>query len=419
MTEDERAAQAPKSAEVLRANVRNRSDEQVDAYAESVGGYQALLGTVFDGLRDRIVPAKDVAVGFSLEGAGPWSLGVANGAAFSERAIESVQATVRMSPRDFLRMIVREATGPELMSQRRMRIDGPPYAVSRLFSMIPGGVVTGAVEVEATFAAEPSRVWRALTGELADWFCEHADVDLDAGRYDFWGRYTLGAPTRADGGHKLLDVEIGRRIRFAWSLFGAETSLEFTLTPNAAATTLRVLHENVPMRNDGVGTRNFWDLALLNLRSWVELGRTPPLLDLSRDTHGGFSFSIDVDAPREAVFDDLYADQADRRTVGETWQVDVGVPVALELLRADAPTRLDHSWTPRGQTTSVVSWTLEDSGGVTRLTIVHSGMDPDYDAAGEMQGWFASGALQIKFRCERGRWDFTPHNVRVLQATTR
>lgn len=278
-------------------------------------------------------------------------------------------------------------------------------------------VAGGVFEMEIAVAVPPERAWRALTEELPEWFAEDADVSLPDGRYDFWGRYTMGAPSREDGHHPVLAYEHERSIRFGWPFGGAATTVELTLTRDGDTTWVRVLHEGLPARRPGAAPKNFWDFALANLRAWLELGHAMPMLDLSVDCRGGFEFAVDIEADVRQVFEDLYADQAGNREPGERWEMDVGVPIGLEVLVVDPDRRLDIGWT-NGDRTSLVSWTLEGSGGRTRLMIVHSGMDPSYDATGEMQGWYASAAMQIKRRVERGKWDFaTPLRARVLQHT--
>ena len=87
------------------------------------------------------------------------------------------------------------------------------------------------IEVKLTVAAETQRVFRALTSaqELTRWFCEYAEVSLEARRYDFWGRFTPEAPERDRGHHSLLALEAGRRLTFSWHLHEAETRADIRL----------------------------------------------------------------------------------------------------------------------------------------------------------------------------------------------
>ena len=52
------------------------------------------------------------------------------------------------------------------------------------------------VRMQVTVNATAERTWAALTDSAAlqAWFAEHAAIDLDEGRYDFWGQYTVGTP---------------------------------------------------------------------------------------------------------------------------------------------------------------------------------------------------------------------------------
>src|SRR5688500_14332167 len=82
-----------------------------------------------------------------------------------------------------------------------------------------------AFRAEVPIGAPVQDVWEALTTPslLEQWFCEHADVDLDAGRYDFWGRYTPDVPSREEGRHPIIEVEPYSVLRFQWPIRGLDT----------------------------------------------------------------------------------------------------------------------------------------------------------------------------------------------------
>jgi uncharacterized protein YndB with AHSA1/START domain len=75
-----------------------------------------------------------------------------------------------------------------------------------------GGRVSEVLYVQQSLSAAPERVFHALIDprELEVWFAEHAEVSLDAGRFDFWGRYSPETPSREDGWHRVLALEPGR-----------------------------------------------------------------------------------------------------------------------------------------------------------------------------------------------------------------
>ena len=105
------------------------------------------------------------------------------------------------------------------------------------------------IEREAEFAAEPQRVWQALTdpAELSSWWCDAASFDLRAGAIGWmeWtehGRYAI----------RIEAVEPGRR--FAWRVArdrdtslddGPTTTVEFTISQRAGGGT------NLTIREEG------------------------------------------------------------------------------------------------------------------------------------------------------------------------
>ena len=52
------------------------------------------------------------------------------------------------------------------------------------------------IRVECGYPVAPAEVFDAFTKpeNLKEWFAEHARVDVGKGLYEFWGRYTPGAP---------------------------------------------------------------------------------------------------------------------------------------------------------------------------------------------------------------------------------
>ena len=75
-------------------------------------------------------------------------------------------------------------------------------------------------------------MYEALTdpAALRVWLAEHADVDLP-GKYEFWGRFT---PDGAKPRQRVLNVD-ERTIRFAWTVDGVESTVQFELADTAGA----------------------------------------------------------------------------------------------------------------------------------------------------------------------------------------
>jgi uncharacterized protein YndB with AHSA1/START domain len=256
------------------------------------------------------------------------------------------------------------------------------------------------IEGKLSVEAEPQRLFRALTTaqELTQWFCEYAEVALAERRYDFWGRFTPGEPDQGRGRHPLLVLEPNRRLRFAWQLGEAETLVEVHLQAQDAGTLVTLSHEGVPAHESGeANLADFWALSLENLRAWVERGVTGPRCDFSVAPAGDVQLNIDIAAPQAAVYAALIHPHeleryiATRATVAPHpggrydfgWEK--GGPV--KILEVEPGKRLSYSWTYGDQPETVVTWTLEDSGASTRLTLVHSGFTQDRKSRDYKTGW--------------------------------
>jgi uncharacterized protein YndB with AHSA1/START domain len=272
-------------------------------------------------------------------------------------------------------------------------------------------------ELEIDIDAPRERVWRALTDprELEQWFCEHADVSLDDNRYDFWGRFTLGTPSREEGRHELVDVEPEKLLRFVWPFMGAETIVEITLDGDS---TVHVLHAGVPERTEPMQghLRHLWSGALGQLRAYLEMGRPGPRFDWSWPHMGGFTAQASIDAPNEAVWNGLLDGWRSPRHLrparndDEDFGWDVGVVVGVKVLDVVENELYSLQW-GMGEGATVLTYTLESSGGSTMITIVHSGFAPDEDTQGIAEGFF-SGLVELAWKLEtNGTW---PEPVKPL-----
>ena len=141
------------------------------------------------------------------------------------------------------------------------------------------------MRVSAVMPAPPEAVHAALTDAavLRVWLAEHAEVALPD-RYEFWGRDT---PDGAEPHQRVLHAG-ERTLRFAWTVDGVETTVEFTLTENepelevenedAGGTLLTLTHSgDLPtmdeILSDTAGPRGeletFWSLAIANLSDYL------------------------------------------------------------------------------------------------------------------------------------------------------
>jgi len=270
------------------------------------------------------------------------------------------------------------------------------------------------INLQATIAATPDAVFRALTAaeELAHWFAEHAEVSEAEGRYDFWGRLTPENPNRENGHHRILAWEPSRRLAYHWRLRGAETTATITLEPQGKATLLTLAHLDIPSRPQRQWSmQDFWELGLENLCGWVERHVVGARADFSIVQYGDVQLGIGIDAPREAVFhalmtpEDLNRYFATNATVepyvGGRYGFGWGIGGPVKILELAPPEKLAYSWDFENEPHTVVTWTLENSGGSTWLTLVHSGFGPEHLTDEYGVGWL-NCLNQIKFLVEVG-----------------
>jgi uncharacterized protein YndB with AHSA1/START domain len=269
--------------------------------------------------------------------------------------------------------------------------------------------MTDTYEVEVDLEHDRDRVWQALVdpADLEVWFCEHADIDVAAGRYDFWGRFTPGVPSREERAHTIIDLEPGRLLRYAWPLRGGDTTVTITLDGD---TRVNVVHDDVPARRSGMEhvPSHLWMGALGNLRSYLATGRPGPRFDWSWPHHGGFFAEADVPAATHEVWRALVDDgwlhpenpmRRPARTENEDFAWDVGVLQGVRLLDVTPSERFSLAWI--GDHETILTYELADSGGSTHITIVQSGFSADRDIQGMAEGFF-SGIAEIGWVFESG-----------------
>lgn len=273
------------------------------------------------------------------------------------------------------------------------------------------------IEITLPIKAAPEDIFRALTqaDELRQWFSEEAEVSLPRQRYAFWGRFTPEAPDRAAGHHELLAVEPDRRLKFKWQLRGVETTVEIKLEPQEGETDLTVIHEDVPPYQEGqYAFTDFWSLSLENLRSWVERKQIGARCDFSTVPHGEVQVSVDINAPKEAIFQALIKPEELKRYIAPEPRVEPrvggvydyggdfgGGPVKILELAPNEKLVFDWAQTSQAEPDTIVTWTLEGSGGRTHLTLVHSGFAPDRACEDYQVGW-SHFLNRLKFMVELG-----------------
>jgi uncharacterized protein YndB with AHSA1/START domain len=267
--------------------------------------------------------------------------------------------------------------------------------------------LSGTLHIQIALAAAAERLFEAWTTELAAWFAEYADVSIPEKRYDFWGRYTPEAPDREQGRHPLLHVETNKRLKYGWHIRQLETTVSIALETGNGSTIVVVKQEGAPRSHDidSYTFEDFWFLSLENLRRHLD-GKPLVRCDFSKPMYGDIQHTVEIDGSREAVFEALIRPEQLERWIASQATVepraggryDLGWNGAgpVKILELVPNEKLACSW-PEHETESVVTWTLEDSGGKTRLTLVHSGFAPNKPTGGLNAGWlnFASWVKSI------------------------
>jgi uncharacterized protein YndB with AHSA1/START domain len=169
--------------------------------------------------------------------------------------------------------------------------------------------------IQARIAAPVALVYRALTdaAALRTWLAEHAEIDLTAGRYAFWGRYT---PQGVSSRQRLLATEPDRLLRFAWVLDGKETTAEFQLLRGGGDSTLLTINQSgVPGMDDMMGQtgrrdglhslHTFWGLAVARLAEYAEGRELTPPCDFSHARRDEIHIGLTIAASPERVFASL------------------------------------------------------------------------------------------------------------------
>ena len=276
--------------------------------------------------------------------------------------------------------------------------------------------MTDSTEVSIVIQSTPARVFEALSDsqQLQRWFAEYADIDLAAGRYDFWGRHTPGNPERDSGRHAVTNYEPGKGFAFAWTVGGMDSSVQIAVRAEGDGAVATVRHTaTAPGADPGALMTDFWCLSLQNLRGWIEHEDVAWRPDYSSFPVHEVRLSLRADASVEDVFAALTEPEQLNRWIAESatvepvaggvfdfgWPDEWGRP--LKILEIDAPTRLVLDWADGPEARSVVTWELEGSDGATRITLVHNGFDGEGTHEDYYGGW-ADFLVRLKYMVEAG-----------------
>lgn len=246
---------------------------------------------------------------------------------------------------------------------------------------------------------------------LTQWFTEHTDISVDEKRYDFWGRFTPDNPNREQGHHRLIRVIPSRLVEFEWRLRDTDSLVQYEIHQNAANCVLTMYHQNLPRaRPNQSSIGDFWSHVLEGLRHWLEKGRAYQLLEYAELQRGDVSVTVDINVPPPMVFNALTDSTQMERWVGSKGMIDpksggkidfgwgMGPVKILEIVQDE---KLSYSWQWEDELDTITTWTLNGSGGKTRVTIVHSGFAPERDSEDYFIGW-SKFLLRLKTMLEEG-----------------
>lgn len=269
------------------------------------------------------------------------------------------------------------------------------------------------LRLRAVVPAPPKTVYEALTdpAALRVWLAEHAEVALP-GTYEFWGRYT---PDGAEPHQRVLHVDEST-LRFAWTVDGVETTVEFELAEDEDGTLVTLSQTDLPSFDDVLADRagargalqTFWTLAIVNLADYLAGRALTPMCDF---TSADLRAEVVIDAAPEAVFDSMTQAEQFRQWSGAHvdiepraggrfamggFELDPGGATFVEFEPGRAATlRFADGLTSR--------WELDGSDGRTRLTFVQSGFDPTNPPYPGWAGWLA-GVAELRRYHELPRW---------------
>ncbi|GAA2328534.1 SRPBCC family protein [Dactylosporangium salmoneum] len=266
-------------------------------------------------------------------------------------------------------------------------------------------------------------VYEALTdpAALRVWLTEHADVDLPT-KYEFWGRTT---PDGAAPHQRVLHVD-ERTIRFAWTVEGVESTVQFEVAEDEDGTLVTLSQSDLPsfadVLADKAGARGalqtFWTLAIANLADYLA-GREPtPKCDF---TSAELRASVVIDAPPDKVFESMTQPEQIVRWSGANVDVEpyVGGRFAMGGFELDQAGARFVEFEPGRKATlrfadgMIDSWELEGSDGKTRLTVTQSGFDPTNPPYPGWAGWMGGIAALRRYH-ELPQWRSIWRQIEVV-----
>ena len=272
------------------------------------------------------------------------------------------------------------------------------------------------IRVSLKVGAPAPDVFAAYTdpGLVTQWLTEHAEIDLSANTYALWGPSIPGAPDANDGHMSLIRATPDALLEFEWRLHDDATKVTITFNADDDATLTSFEHTGIVDNDWAWAVASFWTSQAENMRAWLERDVVGPRFDYRTIVPGDIEVSAEIDAPASEVFKAIIEPEmvqkwmmSDNVTiepeVGGDYDVGGWVqdgPVKIVDLEQDE--KLAYSWRSEwvGHET-LITWSLAESGGKTRLTLVHSGFAPDASYDSYRTGWYGF-LVQIKYLVEVG-----------------
>ncbi len=288
--------------------------------------------------------------------------------------------------------------------------------------------MTKTIRVSVTVNGTAEAAYAAYTDpdQVSRWLAEGAAIDIDAGKYAFWGPSVPGVPGEADDKMTLVEAVPAERLEFNWQLLDDLTTVTISFEEVDGVTTATFEQAGMAENDWAWTVASFWTTQAENMRAWVERGVVGPRFDFRELAPGDIEVSAEIDAPAAEVFraitDPEQVEQwmmTDNATiepeVGGVYNVagwDQDGPVKIVDLEENQ--KLSYSWRSDfvGHET-LVTWELAESQGRTRLTLMHSGFAPDARHDSYRTGWH-SFLVQIKTLLERDGW--APPSFEIVDA---
>jgi len=258
------------------------------------------------------------------------------------------------------------------------------------------------LRIQVKIRASLEAIYQALTtpSALTAWLAESAEVDLGAGKFLFWGKYTPANPSQNSSHMTLIDHKVDRLLKFTWKIADNPTTVTIKLRAfDNETTALTVIQERGSQLHHQEHTytlEDFWFLHLENLRRYLDGKPSEARVDFSQPMNGNIRHVLDSTATPEQIYDVLTNPRLVERWIASEAKVDLkkggdydlgwGVD-GIKIVDFDENRKFSISWSEGEDDLTTVTWQLEASHGKTHITFTHSGFDDDHRNDGIWTGW--------------------------------